>query len=68
MNVALTENIGFYRESLKTALNQIVGFNVGFDTYDLNSIFKIADRYDFQTTHPDFCFYQNEIAQTTRYT
>ena len=52
MNIAIIENNNFYRESLKTALNQIVDFKVSFDSDDLNSFFhheghKRARRFSF---------------------
>jgi DNA-binding NarL/FixJ family response regulator len=54
MNIAIIENNNFYRESLKTALNQIVDFKVSFDSDDLNSFFQITDNSDFQIILLDF--------------
>lgn len=61
MNIAIIENNNLYRESLKTALNQIVDFKVVFDTDNINSFFQIIQSYDFQIILLDFNFYQNDI-------
>jgi len=60
MNIAIIENNNFYRESLKTVLNQIDDFIVVFDTDNINSFFQFIDIYDFQIILLDFTFYQNE--------
>jgi DNA-binding NarL/FixJ family response regulator len=60
MNIAIIENNDFYRESLKTALNQIVDFKVVFETDHLNSFFQRLESPDFQIILLDFCFYQDE--------
>jgi len=60
MNIAIVENNNFYRESLKTALNQIVDFDVVFDSDNLNSLFQNFEILDFQIILLDLIFYQPE--------
>jgi len=60
MNIAIIENNNLYRDSLKTALNQIDDFKVVFDTDNINTFLKIINIYDFQIVLLDFNFFQTE--------
>jgi len=60
MNIAIIEKNNFYRESLKTALNQIIDFKVVFDADNIFSFYQSTDKYDFHIVLLDFTFYQNE--------
>ena len=62
INIAIIENNNFYRESLKTALNQIDGFMVVFDTDDVLSVLDFIEEYNFQIILLDlFCYHAESI-------
>ncbi|MEI7452588.1 MAG: hypothetical protein WCK37_05325 [Candidatus Falkowbacteria bacterium] len=60
INIAIIENNNFYRESLKTALNQIDGFNVVFDIDNIASFLDFMEEDCFQIILIDSSNYQAE--------
>ena len=59
-NIAIIEHNSFYRESLKTALNQIDDFNVVFDVDNIALIFDFSEQQNFQIILLDWIYYQTE--------
>jgi DNA-binding NarL/FixJ family response regulator len=60
INIAIVENNSFYRESLKTALNQIDGFNVVLDVDKIASMLDFIDENIFHIILLDSSYYQAE--------
>ena len=60
INIAIIENNNIYRESLKTALNQIDGFMVVFNTDNISLVFDFIEEYNFQIILLDLFCYQAE--------
>ena len=62
--IAIIEKNNFYRESLKTALNQIDGFEVVFDDDNIALLLDSKAEFSFQIILLDWIYYENEVTRT----